>query len=87
MDPGKSYCASLSVDVDRFSDRKLRPYTRAVKFGGRFVSVEELRAKCREARNRGLEVFPSCDNVDVRGHCQGHPLSGDDARTDLTPRS
>lgn len=66
---------ALSVDIDRFSDSKLRKEFCSgwLTVNGRVPTVAELRAACLDARNRGLVVFPPCNNVDHLGYCQGHP--------------
>ena len=38
-------------------------------------TVTELRAAFREARAKGYEVLPPCDNIDERGMCKGHPVA------------
>jgi len=62
----------LSVDVDRFSDAKIRR-----DFLGMFaqlgaVTVADVRRICAEYRAKGYEAFPSCEHHDSRGYCLGH---------------
>ncbi len=64
---------ALSVDVDRFSDAYMRKhYCRGITHEGGQLTPKKLRKLCVEARSRGLQVFPACDNTDERGFCQGH---------------
>lgn len=63
-----------SVDADRFDDDYLE---RTVLPGvldanGKRPTPAEFRVACAEARARGWEVFPPCDNVGVNGRCLGH---------------
>lgn len=76
--PRTLHCA-LSVDVDRFSDAKLRKQYDGIliREDGTRVSWRDLRALCREYRAKGFEVFPPCDNVNERGACQGHGPDGE----------
>ena len=39
---------------------------------GRSLPTEEALAAIRAKRQAGYDVWPPCDNVDSRGHCQGH---------------
>ncbi len=68
---------ALSVDVDRFSDAKLRREfcVPGVFLRGVTPTVEQLRLACYKARLDGLEVFPPCDNTDARGYCKGHEVA------------
>ncbi len=62
---------AISVDIDRYSNRELRKWLHMFRpLGCR--TVEDIRAKCREARAEGLDVFPPCDNTKPDGHCAGH---------------
>lgn len=74
MEIGKSYCMAVSVDVDRFTDAYLRkrvcPGLRNAD--GRTPTPGEVRVACYDARNRGLRVFPPCDNTKPDGSCAGH---------------
>lgn len=76
MTQGRRYCMALSIDVDRFSNAKLRKdYCTpgcGILLDGKVPTVEELRIACAKGRAKGLEVFPPCDQVDDRGHCTGH---------------
>lgn len=73
MKIGFSYCMAMSVDVDRFTDAYLRKNVLpALSIDGKPVTAAQLRVACFDARNRGLEVLPPCDNVDERGRCAGH---------------
>lgn len=63
---------AVSVDVDRFTDRKLE-YEYGPCFG-LGATAAEIRERCAVARAQGLEVFPPCDDVDARGNCRGHIL-------------
>ena len=70
---------ALSVDVDRYSDAKLRrEILPGLLMDGRRPTVEELRLACHNARREGLRVFPPCDTTNPDGSCAGHP-EGDDA--------
>jgi len=66
------------IDADRFDDAYLRK--RVIPFvsreDGSHPTVAEFRKACAEARSKGLEVFPPCDNTDERGHCKGHETEG-----------
>lgn len=71
---------ALSVDVDRFSDTVIRKnYLPIALFDGKPLAHPELlRRECRKAREKGLAVFPPCDNTDERGYCQGHLMEEED---------
>jgi hypothetical protein len=68
----KSVHFVLSVDVDRFPDRKLtREFlTMFARLGAQ--NARDIRRLCADYRARGFEVFPACDNHDARGFCIGH---------------
>ena len=70
---GTTYHAAISVDADRLGPRFLKPLLRNATFGGRYLTIDEFRAACRELRSKGLAVFPPCNHVDARGRCAGHP--------------
>jgi len=36
------------------------------------ATYDEIRAAIKEAKAKGYEVLPPCDNVNSTGHCQGH---------------
>lgn len=66
---------AISIDIDRFSDWEIqRRYLSSFVKAGQATTVDEVRVLCREARARGLHVFPPCDQVDERGFCVGHPV-------------
>ena len=65
---------AISVDVDRFSDRKLRGYLSEFRQLG-CVTPSDIRVRCAEARARGFVVFPPCDHVNANGTCAGHPVT------------
>lgn len=75
----------LAVDIDRFTDAKIRRdfLPMLAKLGA--ASVIDVRRICREYRAKGYEAFPSCDHHDERGYCLGHdaadepPCAPDDA--------
>lgn len=70
---GETIHIALSVDVDRFPDRKLeRDYLPMFRQLG-CASADDIRDQCRRARERGLVVFPPCDRAGVDGRCVGHP--------------
>lgn len=70
---GKTIHMALSVDIDRYSDRKLeREFLEMFSNSGVAHDVEGIRRACREARERGQVVFPPCDHVLPNGHCAGH---------------
>lgn len=63
----------LSVDIDRFTDAALRKrWIKGLTINDRPATVAELRAACREARAKGLDVFPNpnCPNPGPRGNCE-----------------
>lgn len=73
---------ALSVDVDRFNDRKLAGYLRLFGFAKIGVhSVADLRRACAEYRAKGFDVFPPCDNTQPNGACAGHETSESAAST------
>jgi hypothetical protein len=78
MENGKRYALhmSVSVDIDRFTDRELQRHWAAcfTHEDGRKATVAEVRAYCAEARAKGFEVFPPCDKTTPTGHCAGHPV-------------
>lgn len=37
-------------------------------------SLSEARQAIAEAKAKGYEFWPGCDNVDSRGHCAGHEI-------------
>ncbi len=63
---------AISVDVDRFSDAKIRrqylPFFR--QLGAK--TPEDVRRLCNDERAKGHEVFPPCDKVKPNGACAGH---------------
>lgn len=72
--------AALSVDIDRFSDAKIRhDYTPLFEHNDLPASVNQIRKACAEARAKGLKVFPPCDHTGPDGHCLGHES------TEVTP--
>ena len=64
----------VSVDVDRFSDRYLRKSGILGMFRDALgcQTPRDVRQHCELARQRGLRVFPSCDNPKPDGSCAGH---------------
>ena len=36
------------------------------------ATYAELREAIKEAKAKGYDVIPPCNNVDERGHCKGH---------------
>jgi hypothetical protein len=67
--------AAVSVDIDRFSDRKLeKDWLPLFEKNGAASTVAELREHCRQMRAKGFEVFPNavCDNHRPDGTCAGH---------------
>jgi hypothetical protein len=73
---GKSYHVALSVDIDRFSDAKLRrDYAPFMTIDGRRLTPQEIRKACWQERGKGHVVFPPCDNVGPDGSCAGHPTT------------
>lgn len=71
--------SSADVRSTRYSygeplDPRLRAASRRpIKPSGKHPTPAHLRILCAQARAKGLEVFPPCDNVDERGRCLGHP--------------
>ncbi len=41
---------------------------------GRIATYEEIEAAIKDAKAKGYEVLPSCDNVTPTGHCAGHDV-------------
>lgn len=76
----KRYHFSLSVDVDRFSDWKLRKdgYLKLVQANG-IATLAELREQCAELRAKGFTAFPPCDAAGPTGTCMGHPCEETDS--------
>jgi hypothetical protein len=73
---GKSICIALSVNIDRFDDAYMaREFLDMFRQQKGFTTVAQIRAYCAQARAKGLEVFPPCDNADERGRCKGHEPS------------
>lgn len=73
MDLGKTYHVALSVDVDRFTDAKLRrTWLRGLTLDGKPATVATLRQACAAGRARGWAVFPPCESVGADGSCLGH---------------
>lgn len=69
----KRFHVAVSVNVDRRDDRYLREsWLEDFRAAGLATSVAGIRKACAEARARGLEVFPPCNEVDERGRCVGH---------------
>lgn len=66
---------AMAVAVDRFDDKYLakRVCPTFTLPSGKHPTPAHLRILCAQARAKGLEVFPPCDNVDERGRCLGHP--------------
>lgn len=70
---GETIHMAVSVDVDRFPDRKLeRDYLPMFRQIG-CTNAGDIRTACGRARARGLVVFPPCDRAGVDGRCIGHP--------------
>lgn len=73
-----TYHVAVSVDIDRFSDAKLKrdhcPHMLIRDHTGmqRRPTPHEVRRKCQEARAAGFAVFPPCDNTNSDGSCAGH---------------
>lgn len=67
------HCA-VSVDIDRFSDTKLRKEWLPLFRSNGIATVEGIRQACRDMRAKGYEVFPSraCDHHMPDGTCAGH---------------
>lgn len=69
-------CVALSVDVDRFSDAKLkRDFCTpgcGILLNGKTPTVLELRVACERLRAEGKAVFPPCGNTRPDGYCAGH---------------
>ncbi len=69
-------CMSISVDIDRWADADLEQVFLPVFRDLGCQSAADIKRLCGAARDRGLVCFPTCDNVDARGRCQGHPVDG-----------
>lgn len=67
-----NFHTAISVDIDRFPDGKLFAEYGPIFAKAGATCAEDIRRMCRQARGRGLDVFPPCDHVDARGHCAGH---------------
>lgn len=67
----RSICFVVSVDVDRFPDKKLDGMLRD-RNTRMPLSPAQVRFLCYEFRHKGYEVIPTCDNHDERGYCKGH---------------
>lgn len=72
---GYTYCAAVSVDIDRFTDSVLkRQWVHAFKLkDGSRPTVEQLRAACAQLRADGFVVFPMCEHAGPDGSCMGVP--------------
>lgn len=69
----KIHHAAISVDIDRFDDRHIRlHYLEFFEANGTARNVDDVRRLCAAAREKGLEVFPPCDNTGPDGACLGH---------------
>ena len=44
---------------------------------GKAVSKAEALAYLDSLTAQGIEVVTNCDNQNAKGHCQGHPIEGD----------
>ena len=77
---GRTVHVAMATDADRHSDRYIAKHIcSCVTVNGVHPSVAEFRRMCREARARGLAVFPPCDNTDALGYCQGHEKPAQDS--------
>lgn len=67
-------CLALSVDIDRFTDRKIdREYL--PMFGEHASSAADVRRLCALERAKGHDVFPPHDgNTKPDGMCAGHEI-------------
>jgi hypothetical protein len=66
---------TISTRCMQFSDAQLEFFLKLTPFRAiGLTSVEELRARLQAAIDQGYDCIPPCDNIDERGHCQGHPL-------------
>ena len=45
---------------------------------GRPATYGEIREAIEEAKSKGYEVLPPCDNVKSTGHCAGHDVPDDE---------
>lgn len=72
---GHTYCAVISVDIDRFTDSVLkRRWVHAFKLAdGSRPTVEQLRAACADLRSKGFKAFPHCGHAGSDGMCVGVP--------------
>lgn len=69
-----SFHVAISVDIDRFSDAYMRKnYLDLFRRNG-IATVEGIRQACANARAKGWDVFPPCDNVKADGSCAGHEV-------------
>ncbi len=41
---------------------------------GTQATIQEICAAIVEAKAKGYDVLPPCNNVDETGHCKGHPI-------------
>lgn len=73
--PTATMHAAASVDIDRFSDARLRKVWLPMFRQLGCETPQDIRKKCAEARAQGLEVFPPCDNTGPTGACLGHSES------------
>lgn len=80
---GRLLHVSISVDIDRFSDRVLERDWLPMLDG--IDTVEALRSACAEARSAGQVVFPNpdCTNVKPDGGCGGCTDPDDAKREDV----
>ena len=49
---------------------------------GSKASVEEICAAIVDAKAKGYEVLPPCDNVKSTGHCAGHDIADDEEKNE-----
>jgi len=70
--PMTTYHCAASVDVDRFSDARLRSVWLPLFRQLGCQTPQDIRQLCAEARQRGQKVFAPCDNVGPDGVCLGH---------------
>ena len=47
---------------------------------GSQASIEEICAAIVDAKAKGYEVLPPCDNVKSTGHCAGHDIPDDEEK-------
>ncbi len=72
MEVGKSYHMAMPLEHVMEQAKYMMVMDNGVE---RPATVQEVRAAIDDARSKGYQFLPTCDNVDATGKCAGHPVA------------